>query len=128
MKIRDLESEHTIATFMQQWEAFVRDWADCRLELQSLLPVCGYQARNRAFETEIIAVNEQTPLVALISEPNNPEATDAIIRVIDSIDIQRTILRLRNKKYSCTYCNNMLNNAYTYPCCKLSCCEQCTIS
>lgn len=78
---------------------------------------------NRAFESDIIEVNDETPLSALVTESS--DSPDAIIRVINSIDLQRQLLNLRDREYRCSKCGNLMVDGVVTQCCSTEMCAKC---
>ncbi|KAJ3128357.1 Ubiquitin carboxyl-terminal hydrolase 36 [Physocladia obscura] len=53
------------------------------MQMTSILPVCRIQAEQAAFELEIIEINDETPLLDLVTE--NTESTNALMRMIGAL-------------------------------------------
>jgi len=106
-KVKDLEPAETIERFKRLWVSFKNEWKILKEEMHSLRPVCPDQAVNRPFESQIIDVDDTTPLAVLITE-SKTDGMDAIINVIKSIDLQRTLLDIRSKHYQNMNHNGLL--------------------
>ncbi len=91
-KLRTIEDEAIIEQAQHLWQQFKHNWGEAR-EIVLQLVGCRQQQEERAFESEIVSVSEDSPLIGALLSLNDG-GSDAIIKFLESLGkIQDDVLR-----------------------------------